>query len=258
MINFEKWHGNGNDFVIINSIEESIKLKKSFIKRIADRNMGVGFDQLIHIGLPTKGNHDFFVKFYNADGSEAGMCLNGIRCASSYVWKKSLAPKREINLRTKHMNIKCSPKGDSQVSALIRRPCKIDNQLLDKKLKKIISDDIFLSNIGNNHLGIKMQSVEKVDLNMLYKKLEKLIKSLDINLSIFTKKDKFIQIRTYENGVGETLSCGSAALCVASYFINDKAIKIKSFGGQLRFENHQDGILMSGPTNFIYKGNIDE
>ena len=103
-----------------------------------------------------------------------------------------------------------------------------------------------------------MQSVEKVDLNMLYKELEKLIKSLDINLSIFTKKDKFIQIRTYENGVGEPLSCGSAALCVASHFINDKAIKIKSFGGQLRFKNHQDGILMSGPTNFIYKGNIDE
>mgnify|MGYP006234693435 CR=1 FL=1 len=54
MINFEKWHGNGNDFVIINSIEESIKLKKSFIKRIADRNMGVGFDQLIQYWVAYK------------------------------------------------------------------------------------------------------------------------------------------------------------------------------------------------------------
>ena len=258
MINFEKWHGNGNDFVIINSIEESIKLKKSFIKKIADRNMGVGFDQLIHIGLPTKDNHDFFVRFYNADGSEAGMCLNGIRCASSYIWKKSLAPMREINFRTKHINIKCFPKGDKQVSALLSKPKDMRNALLEKKLKKIIGNEIFLSSIGNNHLGIKMQSVDKVDLNMLYKKIEKLIKSLDINLSIFTKKDKFVQIRTFENGVGETLSCGSAALCVASHYKRDRAIKIKSFGGQLRFENHRDGILMSGPTNFIYKGNIDE
>ena len=150
--------------------------------------MGVGFDQLIHIGLPTKDNHDFFVKFYNADGSEAGICLNGIRCASSYVWKKSLAPKREINLRTKHMNIKCSPKGDNQVSALIRRPCKIDNQLLDKKLKKIISDDIFLSNIGNNHLCIKMRSIDKINLIKIYDKLPVSLKKIAINLSIYKKE----------------------------------------------------------------------
>jgi diaminopimelate epimerase len=92
MIKFEKWHGNGNDFVIINSIEQKIKLKKSFIKDIADRNKGVGFDQLIHVCLPTKDNKDFFVRFYNSDGSEAGMCLNGIRCSSKYLWKNSFAP----------------------------------------------------------------------------------------------------------------------------------------------------------------------
>jgi diaminopimelate epimerase len=99
MINFEKWHGNGNDFVIINSIEQSIKLKKSFIKKISDRNKGIGFDQLIVIGLPTKYDHDFFVRFYNSDSSEASMCLNGIRCASSYIWKNSLAPKKRYFLK---------------------------------------------------------------------------------------------------------------------------------------------------------------
>ena len=103
-----------------------------------------------------------------------------------------------------------------------------------------------------------MESIEKFDLNKLYFELVELIKKLEINLSIFSMKDNSARIRTFENGVGETLSCGSAALCVASHYIRDKAIKIKSFGGQLRFENHQDGILMSGPTNFIYKGNIDE
>jgi Diaminopimelate epimerase len=88
MIDFEKWHGNGNDFVIINTVEKNIKLTKSFIKKISDRNKGVGFDQLIAVGLPTKDDHDFFVRFYNSDSSEASMCLNGIRCASSYIWKK--------------------------------------------------------------------------------------------------------------------------------------------------------------------------
>ena len=65
MIEFEKWHGNGNDFVIVNSIEQELKIKKSFIKKISDRNKGIGFDQLIHIGLPTKDQYSFFVRFYN-------------------------------------------------------------------------------------------------------------------------------------------------------------------------------------------------
>ena len=85
MVEFEKWHGNGNDFVIVNSIEQELKIKKSFIKKISDRNKGVGFDQLIYVGLPTKDQYSFFVRFYNSDGSEAGMCLNGIRCAASYI-----------------------------------------------------------------------------------------------------------------------------------------------------------------------------
>ena len=85
MINFEKWHGNGNDFVIVNSIEQGFKLTKGFIKKIGDRNKGIGFDQLILIGLPTKHDHDFFIRFYNSDGSEADNCLNGIRLSLIHI-----------------------------------------------------------------------------------------------------------------------------------------------------------------------------
>ena len=75
-LNFEKWHGNGNDFIIVNSIECELKITRKKITKISDRNIGIGFDQLIKIDLPTKPNHDFFIRFFNADGSEAGMCLN--------------------------------------------------------------------------------------------------------------------------------------------------------------------------------------
>ena len=61
MTEFEKWHGNGNDFVILNSIEHELKIKKSFISKISNRNKGIGFDQLIHIGLPTKDKYNFFI-----------------------------------------------------------------------------------------------------------------------------------------------------------------------------------------------------
>ena len=259
MINFEKWHANGNDFVIINSIEQSIKLKKSFIKKISNRNKGIGFDQLIVIGLPTKYDHDFFVRFYNSDSSEAGMCLNGIRCASSYIWKNSLAPKKKIFFKTKHVDIKCFPENNKHVSVIIKKPKNILNIQLKKKLGNVLKHDFFLLNIGNNHLGINMDSIEKFDLEGLYEELKKLIQKLEINLSIFSIKDNLINIRTFENGVGETLSCGSASLCAASYILSNKyKIIVSSIGGELKFENHRNGILMSGPTNFTYKGNINE
>jgi len=95
MTNFDKMHGSGNDFVVINSIEKKLVLKKSLIKKLSDRNSGIGFDQLILINVPTKDNHDFAVKFFNADGGEASMCLNGIRSAASYIWRHNFAPKNQ-------------------------------------------------------------------------------------------------------------------------------------------------------------------
>ena len=96
------------------------------------------------------------------------MCLNGIRCASSYIWKNSLAPIKKISFKTKHNNIKCYPENNNDVSVVINKPKEIENPLLKKKLNKIIKSDYFLLNVGNNHLGIYMKSIEKFDLNKLY------------------------------------------------------------------------------------------
>jgi len=261
MIYFEKWHGNGNDFAIINSIENKIKLNKSFIKKTSNRNKGIGFDQLIHIGLPSKHDHDFFIRFYNSDGSEAGMCLNGVRCAARYIWNNNLFPIRQLKIQTKRKNLICSPKDKNNVSVLVDSPEEMQVPALEhKKIKKVMSDDFFLSYIGNNHLCVQKKSIDKVNLEDLYEKLESFLKKYECNLSIFKKNKSLIQIRTYENGTGETLSCGSAALCVAAKFLegHKNLIKISSISGKLEFRIHEDAILMSGPADFIYKGNINE
>ena len=257
-LNFEKWHGNGNDFIIINSIEDELKITRNKIIKISDRNIGIGFDQLIKIDLPTKPNKDFFIRFFNADGSEAGMCLNGIRCAAKYIWNNSFAPIGTVNFQTKTKNIVCEPKARKMIQVHIEPPDKIEHKSLYNKLKNKGVNNFFISNIGNNHLCIKMNSIKKIDLNEIYKNLEGIIKELDINLSIFKKDGGSIDIRTYENGVGETLSCGSAALCVASYFLKDKLLRIRSIGGELVFKKNKNGILMSGPASFIYRGNISD
>ena len=69
-ISFEKWHGNGNDFVIVNSIDNEIKIKNNFIKKISNRNTGIGFDQLIHICLPTKADEHFLRNFLTQMGQK--------------------------------------------------------------------------------------------------------------------------------------------------------------------------------------------
>ena len=259
-LDFEKWHGNGNDFVIINSIESDIKINKSKIRKIADRNTGIGFDQLINVCLPTKASNNFFLKFYNSDGSEAGMCLNGIRCASKYIWQNKFAPESKINLQTKSKNIVCVPGRNNTVNVSIDYPSTFSEKNLIKKLERKVKDAFFLSNIGNNHLCIRMKTIEKANLNNIYRNLESIIKKFNINLSIFTKNNKYIEIRTYENGVGETLSCGSASLCVASSFLsnNNKSVKVRSIGGELNFRKNKDSMLVKGPANFIYKGNMSE
>ena len=103
-------------------------------------------------------------------------------------------------------------------------------------------------------------SISKDDLSALYKKLEKNIKPLGINLSIYKNVKEIAEIRTYENGVGETLSCGSASLSVSSLLLKGKInkLRIRSFGGELKFVKSNESILMTGPTAFVYSGNINE
>ena len=260
-ISFEKWHGNGNDFVIVNSIDNEIKIKNSFIKKISNRNTGIGFDQLIHICLPTKADEHFFMKFYNSDGSEAGMCLNGIRCGARYIWGNSFHPESPIKIQTKTKSILCSLFNKTDVSVLIEKPSEIKvSKEIDKKIESTVGKKFFFSNIGNNHLCIEKESIQKLNLEDLYKSLDEIFNKYNLNLSIFKKNKDHIQIRTYENGAGETLSCGSASLCIAKKFLkqNKNMLKVRSMGGELRFKLVKNGILMTGPACFSYKGNINE
>ena len=257
MTNFDKMHGNGNDFVVINSIEKDFVLKKSLIKKLSDRNCGIGFDQLILISVPVKDNHDFSVKFFNADGGEASMCLNGIRSAASYIWNHDFAPKKSITIKTKNRLVICEPvKNKIRVNIKISVIYKNDN--LYKKISNTISNKFDFVDSGNMHLCIKQSSIKNVDMNTLYKNLAKHIKPLECNLSIYKVSKGNIDIRTYENGVGETLSCGSASLAVASLCIKDKC-KVKSSGGILDFKKrNSDTMEMIGPAEFVFSGSFDD
>ena len=184
------------------------------------------------------------------------MCLNGIRCAASYVWRNNFAPKKSITFKTKNRHVLCEP-FKNQVKAILEIPSSYIDTKLHSKLAKLISDKFDLVDAGNMHLCIKSPSIKKKDLDSIYKNLEKLIKPFGFNLSIYKVSKNIAEMRTYENGVGETFSCGSAALAVTSLCIKDK-FKTISPGGELNFiKKNNANIEMMGPAKYIYSGNID-
>ena len=256
MINFDKMHGNGNDFIVLNSIENSYKLTKSKISKLSNRNFGIGFDQVILIEPPKKDDYDFSTRFFNADGGEASMCLNGIRCAASYIWRKNFAPKKSITFKTKNRFVVCDSY-KNQIKAKLQMPFIHNDNKLELKISKFISDKFIMVNAGNMHLCITSSSVKNKNLNLIYKNLERIIKPNGINLSIYKVSGKTAEMRTYENGVGETFSCGSASLAVASLCIKDK-FKTVSPGGELNFiKKNGANIEMMGPAAYIYSGEVD-
>ena len=125
MIAFEKMHGNGNDFVVIDALTSNITFSKALVKKIAHRKLGVGCDQLIAINPPKKKEDDFFIKFFNADGSQADMCMNGLRCVAYFIWKNKLAPKKILKLATKTKSIEAKLLKDSMIELTFDLPKKI-------------------------------------------------------------------------------------------------------------------------------------
>ena len=111
------------------------------------------------------------------------MCLNGIRCAASYIWRNNFAPKKSITFKTKNKHVLCEP-FNNQVKALLEKPSAYIDTKLHSKLTKLISDKFDLVNAGNMHLCIKASSIKNKDLDSIYKNLEKLIKPFGFNLSI--------------------------------------------------------------------------
>ena len=231
-------------------------LSKSQIIKMGDRKKGLGFDQLIAINPPINSQHDFYVKFYNSDGSEADMCMNGVRSVGAFLWEAQLAPKKSLLLGTKSKPVLIKPTGSKKVKIILDYPVqkevsKAEAQFLDKcGLKRYKFIDA-----GNKHLIIETKKVFSFDLEGLALKLRKRNFLKDVNISLFSKHSEKLELRTNEAGAGETLSCGSASAATASFNINDGLpVRIISAGGQLSLRKINDKLEMTGPAEFICEG----
>lgn len=273
LINFSKMHGLGNDFVVIDAINQVIDLKAEQIQLLADRHYGVGFDQLLLV-KSAKGDADFRYVIYNADGSEVSQCGNGARCFALFVTQKGLTNKRSIRVETDAGDLILNINEQQQVTVDMgvprlepaSIPLLADQQQLqysvDAAGRKVEFSAI---SMGNPHAVIQVEDIQTEAVEKMGAAMEShavFPERANIGFSEITG-DSSLALRVYERGAGETLACGSGA-CAAVVAavqlgkINTPA-SVTLAGGELTIDWQGDGhsVMMTGPAAFVFDGMIE-
>lgn len=273
LINFSKMHGLGNDFVVIDAINQAVDLSAKKIQQLADRHYGVGFDQLLLVEA-AKGDADFRYVIYNADGSEVSQCGNGARCFALFVLQKGLTDKRTIRVETGSGELVLDINEQNQVTVDMGAPRLVpaDIPLLSDQRQLIYSADLqdeevefSALSMGNPHAVIQVDDVETAALESVGSAME--------SHSIFPERANIgfsetvdssnIKLRVFERGAGETLACGSGACAAVVAGIQlgqlTTPVTVELPGGQLTIDWHGEGrsVMMTGPATFVFDGRIE-
>lgn len=256
-IPFYKYHGTGNDFVIIDNRSAEYNLSDEQIVHICDRRFGIGSDGLILIqNHPTL---DFEMVFYNPDASQS-FCGNGSRCA--VVFAKTLGL---FNSETKFLST------DGEHEANLLENGWVSLRMHDVNEHEWIGNDLLL-NTGSPHYLIQKKWDDSFDIVSEARAIrynDRFAKE-GVNVNYIHVKDDVLNIRTYERGVeNETLSCGTGvtAAALGNHLFNKQgdgqfSTNIQSQGGRLKVKfNYHNGtfsdILLQGPAQFVFEGSVD-
>ena len=280
-IPFIKMHGIGNDYIYIDALrgETPDYLKEEFLpdlsRKISDRHFGVGSDGLILI-LPSD-IADFRMRIFNADGSEAMMCGNGIRCVGKYVYDLGFTNNKEITVETnsgiKHLDLIEGEKGIERIvvemgsPSFLRKdipaagePCEeMSNQLLKAEG---FTYEVSGVSMGNPHGVVYVNDVDNLNLSEIGPLLENHPVWPDRANIEFVKEinPNELQVRVWERGSGETLACGTGACATAvvSYKkgLTKPEVTVHLRGGDLKisYDEESNKVKMEGPAEFISKG----
>lgn len=258
-INFQKYQGTGNDFIILdNRKKEYFSLTASHIRHICDRRFGIGGDGLMM--LNEKQGYDFEMKYYNADGRESSMCGNGGRCLVKFAYEL------EIHKGTYHF---MAVDGDHE--AEIDPDGTVSIRMQDvKHVSKFHGD--YILNTGSPHYIKMVSDVMNTDV---FKKGRDIRHSkefeeegINVNFVEQLPEEDKILVRTYERGVeDETWSCGTGVAAAALICYHNEngfnEVEVKTLGGTLTVEfdraddNHYNNIWLSGPAEKVFEGTME-
>lgn len=270
---FTKMHGLGNDFVVLDAVRQSIKLTTEIIKRIADRNLGIGCDQVLVIEPPLDKNIDFNYRIFNCDGSEVEQCGNGARCIGRYIKDQQLSGKKTVRIKTKNRVMEIASNTKNMITANMGAPSFIpaDIPLASDEQRNLYPINvnscdyqIAALSVGNPHAVLQIEDIKHADLETIGPLIQthKFFPE-SVNVGFMQVIDRQnISLRVYERGVGETQACGSGACAAAVAAIQqdlvDNIIEIQLLGGKLTIEwqGKDQPILMTGPAETVFHGKI--
>lgn len=284
---FTKMEGCGNDYIYVNGFEEQIPAdeKPRLARRLSDRHFGIGGDGLIFIN-PAK-EADFEMEMYNADGSRAEMCGNGIRCVGKYVYDNGLTDKENITVisagKIKYLELVVE-KADEQSSdrgrvrsvrvnmgSPILEPAQIP---VRAEGESVVDEPILVDgreyrmtcvSMGNPHAVIFARDVAGMKLSEIGPKFENHERFPNRTNTEFVEiiDRRTVFMRVWERGTGETLACGTgccatAVACILNSLTDDK-ITVKLLGGELviEWDREKNIVYMTGPATAVFEGNVD-
>ncbi len=273
-LSFSKWHGLGNDFVIVNDLKGEFEQYSQMAIEICDRHLGIGADGLVF--LLSSEVADFQMRIFNSDGSEAEMCGNATRCMARYVYEYGLTNKTKVTLETKAGIITPELIFVDGALSTIRvdmgqprlKPSEIPvissaNEQVVNDLLVVEGKEYYITcvSMGNPHCVLFVDQIDDVDLSSIGPMIEThpaFPRKINVEFVEVINRQK-VRMRVWERGAGITMACGTGACAtLTAGVLNgkiDRQAIIELDGGELFIEwgidNH---IYMSGPATEVFRG----
>ena len=272
-LKFTKMQGLGNDFVVIDAVNQSVCLSPAQRRLLADRHFGVGCDQILLVEGAV-GDADFRYRIYNADGGEVEQCGNGARCFVRYVHDRGMTQKNEIRVETSGGLIIPRLEANGEVSVNMGMPKFEPQQIPFIAEKRAMTYSIDISgrqveisavSLGNPHavqLVADVDGAPVITEGALIENHPSFPKR--VNAGYMQVVDRtHIRLRVYERGAGETLACGTGACAAVVIGIErgllQSTVQVNMRGGELtvRWEGEGQPVWMTGPAVTVFDGEIE-
>ena len=272
-LRFTKMHGLGNDFVVIDGIDQRVELSPEQFRFLADRHFGVGCDQILLVEKAARPDADFRYRIFNADGGEVQQCGNGARCFVRFVHDHGLTTKREIRVETAAGIIVPRLEADGQVTVDMGPPRFEPAEIpfvADARAVTYVLDigqpvEIAVLSMGNPHAVLETCNVDTAPVaewGPLIERHPRFPERVNVGFMQLLHR-RAIKLRVFERGAGETLACGTGA-CAAAVAgmvrgLLDHQVVVQMRGGPLtiRWDGEGHSVFMTGPAVSVFEGELE-
>ena len=283
VLKFTKMQGAGNDFVVIDGVGRRVEITTQLAKRLADRHLGVGCDQILLVEKSQRGDADFRYRIWNADGGEVEQCGNGARCFVRFVHDKGLTKKSEISVETLSGIIAPRLEADGRVTVDMGKPLFDPERIpfnasglqavrggkrwpLDLAGREA---PVAVLSMGNPHAVQTVADVDSAPVTTegpLIERHPRFPRRVNAGYMQIVARSR-IRLRVWERGAGETLACGTGACAAVVTGIRegllDQSVEVDTRGGRLTIrwaggENDPNSaVWMTGPAVAVFEGEIE-